>query len=100
MPLAPGKVGALVLEDLAEGAAPPLRGHLLGLVRLLARDGVLVTCDRTRDARIESALASAFLAAGLVNVSQDRPRDGALITAGRAPHPAVVRAFAGSGSSV
>jgi hypothetical protein len=40
-------------------------------------------------------VAEIFLAASLARITQLRPRDGALLTLGHAPHPAIVAARLG-----
>jgi hypothetical protein len=88
LPLAPGAAGAVVLEDLSL-ETPELAAAELGRVLpLLRAGGVIVGADRTRNADTEAQLARAFLALGITHITQDRPREGALLTSGRAPHPA------------
>ena len=62
------------------------------MLPLLRAGGVIVGADRTRNADTEAQLARAFLALGITHITQDRPREGALLTSGRAPHPAVLAA--------
>jgi hypothetical protein len=96
LPLAPGAAGAVVLEDLSL-ETPELAAAELGRVLpLLRAGGVIVGADRTRNADTESQLARAFLALGITHITQDRPREGALLTSGRAPHPAVLAAVLAS----
>jgi hypothetical protein len=95
LPLAPGAAGALVLEDLA-ATSEQAAAEIARLLPLLRPGGLLVSADRTRDPALEADLAGAFLALGLTHITQDRPRDGALLTSGRAPHPAVAAALAGA----
>jgi SAM-dependent methyltransferase len=93
LPLPPGSLGAVVLEDVAALAPDALVGHLLEVTSLLRPGGALVALDRTKDPRVEARLAGACMAAALVDVAQQRPRDGALITSGQAAPPAVRAAF-------
>jgi hypothetical protein len=65
---------------------------LLGVLATLKADGIVVSLDATRNPELESRVSGMFLAASLTRISQARPRDGALITVGRAPHAAVVAA--------
>jgi hypothetical protein len=93
VPLGRGAVGAVLVDSLVdieeESAAIDL---LLGLLPVLKPDGVVLSLDATKSPALEARVAEIFLAAGLTRIKQIRPRDGALITAGHAPHPAVVAA--------
>jgi SAM-dependent methyltransferase len=93
LPLHPGSLGAVVLEDVASVDPDALVGHLLEVTALLRPGGALVALDRTKDPRVEARLAAACVASALVDIGQQRPRDGALITSGRAAPPAVRAAF-------
>jgi SAM-dependent methyltransferase len=93
LPLPPASLGAVVLEDVAVMEPEALVGHLLEVTGLLRPGGALVALDRTRDARVEARLANACAAVALLDIGQQRPRDGALITTGLAPPPAVRAAF-------
>jgi hypothetical protein len=92
VPLRPGAVGALVVESLAELDEGAAGEYLLGLAEALAPDGFVVALDGTKDPAVEARVAGAFLAAGLRAVAQERPREGALLTFGRAPAPEVLAA--------
>jgi hypothetical protein len=93
LPLGPATLGAVLLEDVSVLAPEALVGHLFEVTALLRPGGVLVALDRTRDARVEARLAAACAAVALLDIGQQRPRDGALITTGLAPPPAVRAAF-------
>jgi hypothetical protein len=92
LPLAPGGAGAVVLEDLSLESPELVAAELGRALPLLRTGGVLVCADRTRSAETEAQLARAFLSLGITHITQDRPREGALLTSGRAPHPAVLAA--------
>ena len=97
LPLAVGRAGAVVLEDLSV-ESPELAAAELGRVLpLLRAGGVVIGADRTRSPETEAQLARAFLALGITHITQDRPREGALLTSGRAPHPAVLAAVLPAG---
>jgi len=93
VPLANGAVGAVLVDSLVdieeESAATDL---LLGLLPALKPDGVVISLDATKNPTLEARVAEIFLAASLARITQLRPREGALVTTGRAPHPAVVTA--------
>jgi hypothetical protein len=93
LPLLPGSVGAVLVDSLVDiedpGAAADL---LLAVLPTLQQGGIVVSLDATKNPDLESRVSAMFLAASLTQVSQIRPRDGALITVARAPHPAVTAA--------
>ena len=86
VPLRPGVVGAILIENLMDiedrAAAEDL---LVGLLPALRPDGVVVSLDATKHQKTEARLAALFLAAALTNITQARPREGALLTIGSAP---------------
>jgi len=94
LPLSPGHAGALVVESLLELAPADAVEYLQALAPALRPEGVVVALDRTKDAAEEARVAGAFLAAGLARIAQERPREGALLTLGFAPRPALLAALA------
>lgn len=94
LPLGRGCAAALVAEAVTDLGETDGRAFVAALVPHLRQGGLLLALDRTRDPALEAALARHFLAARLTDVGQERPREGALITIGRAPDPLVVRAGA------
>ena len=88
-----GPIGALIIEGLAAMPREQATATLTGLAADLQPEGLLLALDRTKDQAIESRLTAAFLAAGFAGIGQERPREGALLTFGRAPHPAIRRAL-------
>jgi hypothetical protein len=96
VPLGKGTVGAVLVDSLVdieeESAAADL---LLGLLPALKPDGIVISLDATKSPALEARVAEIFLAASLTRITQIRPRDGALLTTGHAPHPAVVAARMG-----
>ncbi|MGD0837693.1 MAG: hypothetical protein ABSB49_13705 [Polyangia bacterium] len=93
LPLAPASIGAALLDSLIdiedENAAADL---LLGLLPALQPGGMVIALDATKKPDLESRIAKIFLAASLTAIAQKRPRDGALVTVGCAPHPTVIAA--------
>lgn len=93
LPLTPQSIGAIVVEGLidieddGDGAI-----FLAGLLPALRTDGVVVSLDATKQPAVEGRLGNLFLAAALTGIVQERPREGALLTIGRAPPPLVVAA--------
>ena len=96
VPLGKGTVGAVLVDSLVdieeESAAADL---LLGLLPALKPDGIVISLDATKSPAMEARVAEIFLAASLARITQTRPRDGALLTTGYAPHPAIVVARLG-----
>ncbi|MBN2574903.1 MAG: hypothetical protein JXP73_10100 [Deltaproteobacteria bacterium] len=93
LPLGPRTVGAFLVDNLVDieekSAAVDL---LLGLLPALKPNGIVLSLDPTKSPALEARMAECFLAANLAHITQLRPRDGALLTAGQAPHPAIVAA--------
>lgn len=93
LPLAAGSVGAVLVDSLMDIEDPSAAAELLlGVLPTLRPDGIVVSLDATKNPDLESRVSGMFLAASLVEISQVRPRDGALLTIGRAPHVAVAAA--------
>jgi hypothetical protein len=90
VPLRRGSVGAILIENLMDveeqAAAEDL---LVGLLPALRPDGLVASLDATKHQETEARLAALFLAAALTGITQARPREGALLTIGSAPPPAV-----------
>jgi hypothetical protein len=95
LPVAPGAAAAVVLEDLSQETSALMWAELERALLLLRPGGVIVGVDRTRNAATEAELSATFLALGITHITQDRPREGALLTSGQAPHPAVLAAMTG-----
>lgn len=91
LPLRAGGLGAIVLTELLAVEAEDAAALVATLGRALAPDGVLCALDAPAGPAEEARLAAAFLAGGLRRIGQERPRDGAVITLGTAPAPAVAR---------
>jgi len=96
VPLGRSTVAAVLVDSLVdieeESAAADL---LLGLLPALKPDGIVISLDATKSPSLEARVAEIFLAASLARIAQLRPRDGALLTTGHAPHPAIVAARTG-----
>jgi hypothetical protein len=97
LPLGRGTAGALVIEGASALEEPAAADWMSVLVPALRADGLLIAADVTDDPAVEARLAGLFLASALTHVAQDRPRDGVVLTVGRAPSAAMVRARFGSG---
>jgi hypothetical protein len=92
LPVAAGTAGCIVIESLSEiGDDDQAAEFLVRLAPGLRAGGRLVALDATKSAATEARLAGLFLAAALVGIAQERPKEGALLTMG-APAPAPVLA--------
>jgi hypothetical protein len=99
LPLRPGALGALVIEN-AAGLSAEEAGRWVGaLVPCLRPGGRLIAIDATGSPDAAARVAGVFLSAALVELTQEWPRDGVVITAGLAPSSAVVEARFGSESA-
>lgn len=89
LPLRLHTAGALVVDDLAGLADEERLDYVAGLIPALKPGGLLLALDGTKDPREEGRIATAFLAAHLQGLGQERPREGALLTVGAAPSSVV-----------
>ncbi|MCG5054226.1 MAG: hypothetical protein KA712_14775 [Myxococcales bacterium] len=94
LPFRPRALGALIVDDLAELASDELHDFVRSLLPFIAEAGLLLSLDSTKEPRVESRIAGAFLAFGLVGLGQERPREGALLTLGASAAEPVVRTLA------
>jgi hypothetical protein len=99
VPLRRGSLGALVLEDVAGLEPADAERWLSALVPCLRPGGRLVAADATSNPAGAARVAGAFLAAALIDPSQESPRDGVVLTVGAAPASEIVAARFGAGAS-
>jgi hypothetical protein len=92
VPLGLSSVGALVVEDASALDPHEAEEWMAALIPVLRDGGCLIAADVTEDPAVEARLSALFLASALVGIAQDRPRDGVVLTSGRAPSEALVRA--------
>ena len=93
VPLGRNSVGTVLVDSLVDiEEEPAATDLLLGLLPALKTDGIVISLDATKSPALEARVAEIFLAANLARIAQARPRDGALLTTGHAPPPAVVAA--------
>jgi hypothetical protein len=92
VPVRPASVGALVVENVAGLADQEASQWLASLVPCLRPGGRLVAVDATASHAAAARVAGVFLSASLVELIQEWPRDGVVLTVGAAPSPAVVAA--------
>jgi hypothetical protein len=98
VPLARGSLGALVVENVAGLSAADAAHWVEALVPCLRSGGRLVAVDATSSPEAAARVAGVFLSAALVDITQEWPRDGVVLTIGAAPTPPVVEARFGTGS--
>jgi predicted O-methyltransferase YrrM len=91
VPLARGSVGTVLVESLVDIEDQQAASDLLvGLLPSLKPGGLIVSLDATKSPALEARVSELFLAASLAHIEQTRPREGALMTTARVPHPIVV----------
>jgi SAM-dependent methyltransferase len=90
LPLHDGTVDALVIESIATLDAETAARWMSVLIPTLRPGGRLITADVTANPAVEARLAGLFLRAALTGISQERPRDGVVLTVGAAPAAALV----------
>lgn len=93
VPLASGSVGAILVDSLVDiEEEPEARDLMVVLLPALKPNGVILSLDPTKSPALEARVSGIFLAASLAHITQLRPREGALLTTGCAPHAAVTAA--------
>ncbi len=99
LPLGEATVGAVLVDSLVDIEEEPAAVDLLlGLLPVLQPGGMVISLDATKSPALEARVTEIFLGASLTRITQLRPRDGALLTTGYAPHPAIVAARASRSS--
>jgi hypothetical protein len=92
LPFRPGTVGALLVEGLSKIQDTAKAGAWLAdLAHAVRPGGLVLALDATDLPAVEARLTGLFLAARLAGISQERPREGALLTMAQCPDPRVVR---------
>jgi len=99
LPLAPGSIGALLIEGASALESEAIARWMTALIPALRPGGRLLAFDATDNPELESRLTGLFLAAALRDLVQERPRDGVLLTVGVAPEAAITATRFSSGSS-
>ena len=92
LPFGRGTLAALVVENVA--GLPPAEGErwIAALMPLLRPGGRLIAADATSSDAAAAHVAGAFLAAALLEIVQEWPREGAVLTVGIAPSASVTAA--------
>ena len=92
LPFGRGTLSALVVENVA--GLPPMEGErwIAALMPLLRPGGRLIAADATSSDAAAARVAGAFLAAALLQIVQEWPREGAVLTVGVAPAASITAA--------
>jgi hypothetical protein len=96
VPLRRASLSALVIENAAGLPADEASRWVAALVPCLRPGGRLVAIDATGSTAAAARVAGVFLSAALIDLTQEWPRDGVVLTVGAAPAAAVVDARFGS----
>jgi hypothetical protein len=97
LPLRPGTLPALVVENTAGLPPDDALRWLQALVPCLRPGGRLIAVDATSSKASAARIAGAFLAAALIGIVQEWPREGAVLTVGVAPAADITAARYGLG---
>jgi hypothetical protein len=100
VPVRAASVGALVVENVAGLAVDEASRWMASLVPCLRPGGRLVAVDATSSPSAAARVAGVFLSAVLIDLTQEWPREGVVLTVGAAPAPEVVAARFGGWSEV
>jgi len=92
VPLRPGSVGAMIVENVAGLDAAAATRWIQALVPCLRPGGRLIAADATSDAGAMARISATFLSAAVVGLTQEMPRDGVVLTIAHAPDARVMAA--------
>jgi hypothetical protein len=99
LPLRPGSLGLLVVENVAGLPTAEAARWLAALAPCLRPGGRLLAADATSSTEAAARVAGVFLSAALVDIVQERPRDGVVLTVGLGPAAAITAARFGVSSA-
>jgi len=92
LPVRPGSVGALVVESVAGLSPEEGQRWVAALTPCLRPGGRMVAADATSSPASAARVAGVFLSAALMELIQEWPRDGVVLTVGVAPVAPIVAA--------
>jgi len=92
LPLRRGSLSALVVENVAGLSNEEAARWIGALAPCLRPGGRLIAADATSSDAAAARVAGAFLSAALVEIVQEWPRDGALLTVAVAPAAPIIAA--------
>jgi hypothetical protein len=96
LPLRPASLGALVIENVAGLSMEEARRWIAALVPCLRPGGRLIAADATASTAAAARVSGVFLSAALVDIIQEQPRDGVVLTVGNAPAALITAARFGT----
>ena len=99
LPVRPGSVGALVVESVATLSPDEAGRWISALAPCLRPGGRMVAVDGTSSPAAAARVAGVFLSAALMDLCQEWPRDGVVLTVGVAPSAPIVAARFGAAAS-
>jgi hypothetical protein len=85
LPLRRASLGALVVENVAGLSIEEAQSWVAALVPCLRPGGRLVAADATASTSAAARVSGVFLSAALIEITQEEPREGVVVTAGTAP---------------
>jgi hypothetical protein len=92
LPFRRGALSALVVENVAGLTAEEASRWIAALVPCLRPGGRLIAADATSSDAAAARVTGAFLSAALIEIVQEWPREGAVLTVGVAPAAPVIAA--------
>jgi hypothetical protein len=92
LPLRRGAVSALVIENVAGLPAEDAARWLGALCPCLRPGGRIIAADATSSDAAAARIGNVFLSAALTGITQEWPREGAVLTIGTAPPAAITAA--------
>jgi hypothetical protein len=92
LPFRRGSLSTVLVENVAGLEGPEAERWIAALVPMLRPGGRLIAADATSSDAAAARVAGAFLAAALIDIVQEWPREGAVLTAGTVPAAAIVAA--------
>ena len=92
VPLRPRSVGAMIVENAAGLDAVAAARWIEALVPSLRPGGRLIAADATSDVAAMARVSGTFLSAALVELTQEQPKDGVVLTVAQAPDARVMAA--------
>ncbi len=92
LPLRRGALGALVVENVAGLSAEEAERWVAALAPCLRPGGRLIAADASASPEAAARVSGVFLSAALVDLTQEWPRDGVVLTVGVAPAATIAEA--------
>ena len=92
VPLRPGSVGVMIVENVAGLDAAAARLWMEALLPGLRPGGRLIAADATSDVAAMARVSGTFLSAALIGVTQEQPREGLVLTIAEAPDARIMAA--------